>query len=218
MNASIRVLLVDDQVLLRQGIRALLAAAPDISVVGEATTSEEAQRLSVALNPDVLLIGPGLATVTARSLLAWLRDNQPATRVLLLLWPVSAAWFRDVVALGAAGGLRTSDSPAMLIQALRAAHQGSLYCSAALQPLLTRRTPDVAVMLTPRERDVLALLAAGERNAAIAATLGIAVRTVDFHVRNLLGKFAARSCTEAVYRAREAGLLPPTAGEHGAAR
>ena len=73
-------------------------------------------------------------------------------------------------------------------------------------------------MLTPRERDVLALLAAGERNAAIAATLGIAVRTVDFHVRNLLSKFAARSRTEAVYRAREAGLLPPTAGEHGAAR
>lgn len=211
MNApeSLGVLLATARPLVRLGLRVVLAEAVGLHLTGEATTGAETLRLCRAARPVVVLLDVGLADPSAPEVAAALREDCPPARVVALAPPGAVDAVRALVALGAAGAVGLDAEPWGIAQAVRTVGLGGTWFDRPTLAAVATVSPPGEPVLTAREREVLALLATGRGNAAIAATLYLSVRTVDFHVRNLLGKLGAHSRTEALYRARRQGLLPP---------
>jgi DNA-binding NarL/FixJ family response regulator len=211
----IRIVLVDDHTLVREGIRTLLGLAGDLALVGEAASGAEAVSVVLATRPDVLLLdmrlpeGDGLHVVTALAA----RGALPPTLILTTFDDDAAAI--EVVRAGARGFLLKDVTLTRLVAAVRALAAGET----VIQPALTARaernlaaalapepTPE-GEPLSPREREVLRLLAAGYSNREIARALFIAEGTAKNHVSNILTKMAVRDRTRAVLKAAERGLL-----------
>jgi DNA-binding NarL/FixJ family response regulator len=219
----IRVLLVDDQAMIRAGFRLILSAEPDVTVVGEAADGATAVAAARRLRPDVTLMDvrmPGTDGIAAtRRLVA---EDPPVTRVLVLTTFDVDAHVYDALRAGASGFLLKNAPPEDLVQAIRVVAAGG----ALLDPAVTRRVieefartpapgaPPAAVSaLTDREREVLQHVAAGSSNAEIAATLYVSEATVKTHVARLLAKLGLRDRVQAVVYAYEHGLVRP--GVHG---
>jgi len=221
---SIRILLVDDQPLLRQGFRMVLSAQSDFEVVGEAGDGSEAVRLAAQLGPDVVLMDvrmPGTDGITAtRQIVA----QTPRSRVIILTtYGIDRYAFSGLNA-GASGFLLKDVMPADLVAAIRTVAGGD----AVIAPSVTRRllevfanrfpdddgagnaVTDVLAPLTEREREVFVELAAGRTNAEIAAKLVLSDATVKTHVGRILGKLGLRDRVQAVILAYESGLTKPT--------
>jgi DNA-binding NarL/FixJ family response regulator len=193
----IRVLLVDDQQLIRAGLRMLCESASDLEVVGEASNGLEGVRLAGQVRPDVVLMDlrmPGLdgTAATARILAA-----RPATRVVVLTTFDDDAHLYPALAAGACGFLAKDVAPADLLDAVRRAADGdSPFSAAVLRRLVDQavrsraadRAQEPGPELTPREREVLVLVGAGLANAEIAERLHLGVTTVKTHVANLMTK------------------------------
>lgn len=210
MSDLIKLLLVDDHALFRQGLAGLLSDQPDFRVVGEAESGPEAVRLSQQKRPHVVLMDvhmPGGGGVDAVRVLKQSLDVQ----VLMLTISEKDQDLLGTLAAGADGYLLKNAEPEQLCQAIRqvAAGQG------ALSPEVTGRVMKVAasqgkpatVTLSPREQEVLAEVAQGATTAEIAATLVISKNTVKTHIRRILKKLEANNRTEAVARAAALGLL-----------
>ena len=209
----IRVLLADDQALVRAGFRLILDAEADIEVVGEAADGEEALEQALELRPDVVLMDirmPKLSGIEAtRRLLA----DSPALRVLILTTFDLDEYVIDAFRAGASGFLLKTAPRHQLVAGIRTVHEGD----ALLAPTSTRRlieefarAPAAAPMLdllTGRELDVLRLLARGLTNAEIAADLVVEPSTVKSHVASLLRKLDLRDRVQAVVFAYENGLV-----------
>jgi DNA-binding NarL/FixJ family response regulator len=213
----IRIVLVDDHTLVREGIRTLLGLVADLELVGEAASGEAALRVVGETRPDVLLLdmrmpeGDGLFVVSELAR----RGQLPATLILTTFDDDAAAI--EVVRAGARGFLLKDVTLERLVSAVRALAAGETL----IQPALTARaeqklseasrapvpTTGDAEPMTPREREVLRLLAAGYSNREIARALFIAEGTVKNHVSNILTKMAVRDRTRAVLKAAERGLL-----------
>jgi DNA-binding NarL/FixJ family response regulator len=214
----IRIVLVDDHTLVREGIRTLLGLVADIELVGEAASGAAALRVVAETRPDVLLLdmrmpeGDGLFVVTELAR----RGELPATLILTTFDDDTAAI--EVVRAGARGFLLKDVTLERLVSAVRALAAGETL----IQPALTARAeqklgevrvpaiPGLAAAdepMTPREREVLRLLAAGYSNREIARALFIAEGTVKNHVSSILTKMAVRDRTRAVLKAAERGLL-----------
>ncbi len=208
MPAPIRVLLADDHALIRAGLRALLLGEPDLTLVGEATTGDEVRERCAALRPDVLLLDLQMPGPPATATVPWLRAHCPATRVIVLTAHREDAWVRGLLDLGAAGYVLKDDALDAIPQAVRAVAAGGSWVSPAVLPALLRPPADAdAEALTPREHEVLALVAGGRTSKEIGAALGIGTRTAEFHVKNLLAKLGARTRAEALHRAHQHGVL-----------
>ncbi|WP_128377319.1 LuxR C-terminal-related transcriptional regulator [Streptomyces cavernae] len=231
----VSVLIVNDQSLQRVGLRMLLAAEPDLAVVGEAATGAEAVRLSATLRPDVVLMadrpsgtnGVEIIRRVARPPLLP-RSPEPAgaeerpPRVLVLTPTEDEGYASAALRAGAAGFLLNDAAPDELTAAIRVVAAGD----AVITPGLTRAlidavrrqrttrplTRDVELgTLTGRERDVLTAVASGWSNAEIAAWLSISPTTVKSHVSHILAKIGARARVQAVAFAYESGLVQPAA-------
>lgn len=209
----IRVLLVDDEPLVRHGLRAILAGEPDIEVVGEAGDGAQALGAARQHQPDVVCMDvrmPGVDGLRATELVLGL-PTPP--RVLVVTTFESDDHVRDALLAGASGFLLKRASADQVVAAVRAVAAGdSLVFPEAVRRLATRSRPKPweGPALTPRERDVLALVARGMTNAEIAVALTVGVETVRTHVANLLAKLGARDRTQAVVLAYDRGLVPPT--------
>ena len=213
----IHILIVDDHAVIRAGLRTILKAEPDLEVVGEAADGREALRLAGELRPEIILMdismpapaGGGIET-TRR-----LRDILPDARVLILTVHEDESLLREAIQAGAAGYIVKRAAEAELVGAIRAVWRGDMYVHPAMtrvlfkdlagQPTLDKRgSPE---SLTPRETEVLRLLARGYTNRQIADALNVSVRTVEGHRANLMSKLELHSRVELTSYAEEHGLL-----------
>lgn len=212
----ITVMLVDDHALVRSAVRQALTA-DDIQVVGEASTADEALLLAPSLQPDVLLLDLNLPGTSGLSLLRELAPRLPSTKVVMLTISDDRRDLLDAVRNGAAGYLTKDLSPDALQRAVRGIRSGDLAMSRAMaaeviQHLATATNrpsgTDASGSLpgvSPREEEVLALLADGLTDREIADRLGISPRTVETHVGSLLNKLGVRNRAQAARRYRELG-------------
>jgi NarL family two-component system response regulator LiaR len=202
----IRVLIVDDHAVVRQGLAALLQAAPDMKVVGGAASAAEAVGLVRREKPDVVLLDLVMPGEDGIAALPKLKAAHPAVRVLVLTSYVDADWVEPALAAGADGYLLKTSTAEGVLDAVRATVAGQrVLDTAALSALRELKGDD----LTPREREVLRLVAEGLSNVEIAARLTVTVRTVKAHVSSLLHKLNLSDRTQlAIYALKREGRSP----------
>jgi DNA-binding NarL/FixJ family response regulator len=222
---AIRVLIADDQALVRSGFRLIVETRPDLEVVGEAENGEEAVQLAAALEPDVVLMDvrmPGVDGIEAtRRIVA----AGSSARILVLTTFDLDEYVYAAVRAGASGFLLKDVRPADLVDAIRLVADGN----ALLGPTVTRRllerfadpgaaggAEQAVAGLTEREREILRLLASGMSNAELARTLILSEATVKSHVSSVLRKLGVRDRVQAVIVAYDAGLVRPRAADSGA--
>ncbi|HEY9409764.1 MAG TPA: response regulator transcription factor [Jiangellaceae bacterium] len=212
----ITVLIVDDEALVRAGLRAIISTEPDLAVVGEASDGAEVGPLVAKLRPDVVMMDVRMPDVdgiqATRNLMA---TSAHPPRILVVTTFENDDYVYDALRAGAHGFLLKRARPAEIVQAVRTVVQGdSLLFPAAIRRLAATRGDGsgdglAAAGLTDREADVLRLMATGLSNAEIAAELYLGTETVKTHVGNILAKLNVRDRTQAVITAYESGFISP---------
>lgn len=210
----IRVLLVDDVEAYRSGVRSLLGEVPDLSIVAEAADGREAVRRALLERPDVALVDLQLPNLDGVEVTRRLRIELPSCRIVILTTFDDDDRLFGALRAGASGYLTKDVSAPRLIEAVRAAARGeSVLASRVVGKVIAEfarlpaRESAGAVDLSPREAEVLTLLARGAVNKEIGATLGITEGTVKNHLTSLFAKLGVTHRTQAALRARELGLL-----------
>jgi DNA-binding NarL/FixJ family response regulator len=223
----IRVLIVDDHPVMARGIQMALAEHPDLEVVGVARDASETERLADETRPNVLLADFHLPDASGADLARTLRRRHPRLMVLMLSADDAEERIADAIEAGAVGYIIKTESAATLAAAIRRAAAGEILLAAPMLARLVaaqRRSAAargersrILESLTPRQRQVLQLIAKGLDNRRIAGRLGVAVNTVRGYTQDLLEKMGAHSKLEAVARASELGLFddPASAGLPG---
>jgi DNA-binding NarL/FixJ family response regulator len=211
MAESIRVLLVDDHAVVREGLRTFLDLQDGIEIVGEAADGEAAIREAERLRPDVILMDLVMPRLDGVGAMRELRRRLPSSRVIVLTSFTQDERLLPAIQAGAAGYLLKNVEPAELARAVRAAHAGGTL----LDPTVASRLVEAIAQpageqprerLTAREREVLALIARGRSNKRIALELGIAEKTVKTHVGHVLAKLDVPDRTQAALLAVREGL------------
>ncbi len=209
-NDSIRILIADDHGVLRAGLRALLDAEPDLQVAGEAIDGSETLRLTGELRPKVVLLdismpGPGGIEVTRQ-----LQGISPDARILILTVHEDEQLLQEAIHAGASGYITKRAIKSELINAIHAVWRGDMYIHPTMTRALLKDTSpsdDLVEPLTPREIQVLRLIAQGHTNSQTAKILCISARTVESHRANIMDKLGARGRVELVRYAMGRGLL-----------
>ena len=214
----IKILLVDDQPLFREGLRTLLSVHSDFEVVGEAGDGEEAIRLAQRLSAAVVLMDLQMPVLDGVAATRRLHEELPNTRVIVLTTFDDDEMVFDGLRAGAVGYLLKDAPSEKLAEAIRVAARGETFLQPSVAAKvvaefarLTRRTAGtpalVTELLSERELEILRLIAQGGSNREIAATLFLAEGTVKNHVTSILGKLEVRDRTQAAIKARENGLI-----------
>ena len=194
----IKVLLADDHAVVRQGLRALLEAQSDITIVGEAETGRQALRLTLELRPDVVVMDVAMPILNGLEAMRQILKAAPDTRVVILSSYSDDEYVYQVTEAGASGYLLKQTAATDLVRAIREAHDGNAFFS----PAISKRLMDTcrqmfakgvaartrSERLTSRESEVLQLVAEGKANRQIAAELSISVKTVEKHRQELMDK------------------------------
>jgi DNA-binding NarL/FixJ family response regulator len=217
MNNPIRVLLVDDQGLFREGLRTLLSVQSDFEVVGEAANGEEALRLAVCSQPDVVLMDVRMPVMDGVTATARLKASLPDCRVIILTTFDEDESIFDGLKAGAVGYLLKDVSSEKLNEAIRAAAHGDYFLLpsitakvvAEFSRLAKASTPiqDMPNPLSGREVEILGLVSEGLSNREIADRLVISEGTVKNHLTNILSKLGARDRMQATIKAKELGII-----------
>ena len=230
---TIRVLLADDHDILRQGLRLLLGMQAEIDVVGEARTGREAIEMVQALKPDVVVMDISMPDIDGLEACQHIRRLEPATQVLMLTMHESEEYFLKALRVGAAGYLVKKAAPTDLHMAISAVAHGGAFLYPGLAKALVRAyvaaptTPNTAQslqenaqreslarelrVLTPRELEVLTMVAEGRTNQEIADQLVLSIKTVQAHRANVMEKLGLKDITHLVRFAIRHGLIPAEA-------
>jgi DNA-binding NarL/FixJ family response regulator len=209
----IRVLIADDHGIVRSGLRMLLDRQPDIEVIGEADDGLGALSLAQRERPDVAVLDVSMPRMTGLQAAAEVRSHCPDTRVLLLSMHDEERYFFEGLEAGAAGYVLKRAADTDLIDAVRTVADGRTFLSGSAQQALMSewldggREPEDP--LTPREQEVVKLIAEAYTNKQIADTLGLAEKTVESHRANVLSKLGMRDRVELVRYAIRRGLVEP---------
>ena len=212
----IKILLVDDQPLFREGLRTLLSVHSDFEVVGEAGNGEEALRLSRSLAPSVVLMDLQMPILDGVTATRRLHEELPDCRVIVLTTFDDDEMVFDGLRAGALGYLLKDAPSEKLAEAIRFAARGESFLQPSVAAKVVAefarltRKPNLANLVEPlsdREVEILRLIAGGASNREIAETLFLAEGTVKNHVTNILGKLGVRDRTQAALKARESGLI-----------
>jgi DNA-binding NarL/FixJ family response regulator len=216
----IRVLIADDQDLVRTGFRLILAGEADLEVVGEAADGAAAVRLATQAEPDVVLMDIRMPVLDGIAATRQILDKPTQTRVIILTTFDLDEYVYEALAAGASGFLLKDVKATTLADAIRTVHAGD----ALLAPSVTKRlverfvsqqpaitaTPPAVTALTDRERQVLVLIARGLSNSEIATTLFLSHATVKTHISRIFTKLQVRDRAQAIISAYDAGLVTPT--------
>jgi len=213
--SSVRVLMVDDHPVVLAGLKALVSAEPDMTVVGEARDGRTALRMAIQLTPDVVVLDISLPEMNGVELAAALRHELPDCRLLVLTVHEERAYLRQLVELGVGGYLLKRSAADELPRAIRAVAAGGMYLDPAVAGKvvggLTRNTTlaggSEVAELSEREADVLRLIASGHSNKAISARLSISVKTVETYKARAMEKLGFHSRVDVVRYAADQGWL-----------
>jgi DNA-binding NarL/FixJ family response regulator len=209
---TLQIVVADDHSVVREGLRALLSAVEGYELVGTAATGAEAVKAAVTLRPDVLVMDIQMPDMTGIEATREIRRVAPSVAVLMLTMFDDDESVFAAMRAGALGYVLKGAAPESMIRAIAVVAGGEAIFGAgvATRALSYFSTPraDTTVFpeLTPREREVLTLIASGLSNAAIASRLGLATNTVGNHISNIFAKLQVASRAEAIVRARSAGL------------
>ncbi len=213
----IRILIVDDHAILRQALRQLLEAQPEVEVIGDAANGREAVAATEKLMPDVVLMDMVMPGLNGLEATRQVRKRCPKTRVLILTGYMEDEQIISALRAGASGYVVKRSDTEELLLGIQAVHRGNTYFSAAIsegdavnQYLWQARNEDAKVgyeLLTSREREVLQLIAEGFSNQRIAQELFISVKTVEAHKAHIMSKLHARTRTDLIRYALRKGLV-----------
>ena len=216
-SAPIRVLVADDHAVIRQGLKMLLESRPEIDVIGDCENGREALLMVEGSKPDVVLMDvvmPGLNGIEATR---QIRRASPATRVVILSGFVDEEQITGAIRAGASGYLVKNSDVSELVLAIQTVHRGNQYYSAALSEgfdipelQLQARRPDQRTgvdALTPREREVLQLIAEGRTNQQVADELVVSIKTVEAHKAHIMDKLKAKTRTDLIRYALKRGIV-----------
>lgn len=208
---AIRILIVDDHSIVRQGLRMFLGLDDDLEIVGEASNGVQAVEMARQLRPDVVLMDLLMPLMDGTEATAIIRRELPDTEVIALTSVLEDAVVVGAVRAGAIGYLLKDAQADELCRAIRAAANGEIQLASKAAERLMReiRAPDNPEVLTERETDVLRLIAEGKSNKEIAQILSIGEKTVKTHVSNILAKLNLASRTQAALYAARIGLVVP---------
>lgn len=216
--SRIRLLLVDDHEVVRRGLRMLLENEADLLIEGEAGNGEQALSLVDTLKPDVVIMDITLPDISGIDAARQIKSLHPNVAVVALTIHEDEQYFFEMLQAGASGYVPKRAAPDDLITAIHAAHRGETYIYPSLAKLLVKDflsrngeedTKETIRGLTPREQEVLALLAEGKSNDEIAELLTISAHTVARHRENLMAKLGLHSRSELVKYAIRKGLIKP---------
>ena len=213
-RGAVRIVIVEDHALVREGTAQLLEATADLQVVGQCGTAEEGAELVERLAPDVALVDVNLPGASGLELASDIARRRPSTRVLVVSAYDDHAYVAEALEIGVGGYLLKTASGRELVEAVRLVAAGVFVLDGAVSSRLGRMRRGTAPghfdprALTPREAEVLALVTQGRSNKQIAAELSLGLRTVESHVSSLLAKLGATSRTEAVAHALRGAADP----------
>lgn len=216
MKQAYKVLIADDHTILREGLRALLDASPEITVIGEASDGHEAVQLANQLSPDVVLIDLSMPRMNGTEAIQLIHKRKPELKIIALTVHRTEEYVRATLDAGANGYVLKDDTRNELISSIHAVAQGKTYLSPSicgqlvngyLEPNSTHSTSSSWDTLTLREREVIKLIAEGNTNKMIARLLSISVKTVEKHRGNLMKKLSLHSASKITAYAIEHRLV-----------
>jgi DNA-binding NarL/FixJ family response regulator len=205
VTAKIRVLCVDDHPVVREGLAAIISLQPDMALAGTAATGGEALARYVELRPDVTLVDLRLPDMSGFDLIKRIKEQSPNARIVVLSSHEGDVDIQRALEAGAQGYVAKGIVRDELLETIRIVHAGKRRLPAAVAQKLAEHMADEPI--SPRELEVLSLVAAGKRNKEIAGELSIAEDTVKMHVRNILSKLQVNDRTEAVTIALRRGII-----------
>jgi two-component system response regulator NreC len=211
MREKIHILLADDHAVVRQGFKMILAAQPDMEIVGEAGNGREAVELAGTLQPDVIVMDVAMPELNGIEATRRLADSSPRTRVLALSMHKDSVYVREILRAGARGYLLKDSIASDLLAAVRAVAKGEGYLSPGVSDAVLsdyrKHVTDPLDLLSSREREVLQMIAEGKTNKDIANILNLSVYTVDAHRGHIMEKLNLHSGNELVRFAVRYGLV-----------